>query len=89
MSFACTKFIGRTPACSGTESSELALRMVHFVTGRCGIVCSNAIYAGDTEPVGLPTRLDQQLAVSAAVRAFLFSGNYRPIAANLHRVRTL
>ena len=37
--------------CTGTESNELALRMARKVTGKEGIICTNATYHGNSTAV--------------------------------------
>lgn len=66
-------------SCSGTEAIEVALRMARFVTGRQGIVCTNATYHGNSEAVSKLTRLSLGHNASPEVRSFPFPESYRPI----------
>lgn len=38
-------------SCSGTEANEVAIQMARLVTGKRGLVCTNAAYHGNSELV--------------------------------------
>ncbi len=44
-------------ACSGTEATEMALRMARILTGKRGLICTDATYHGNSSLVGKMTRL--------------------------------
>ncbi len=44
-------------ACSGTEGTELALRIARGATGKQGIICTDATYHGNSTAVGKLSRL--------------------------------
>ena len=44
-------------ACSGTEATEMALRMARMITGRRGLICTDATYHGNSSMVSRLTRL--------------------------------
>ena len=74
--------------CSGTEANELALRMARFITGRQGIICTNATYHGNSEAVdelatlfrGSSTPTTRVETVSRRVKAVPYPEAYRPIS---------
>lgn len=65
--------------CSGTEANEIALRMARMVTGKRGIVCTNATYHGNSEAVGKLTRLTAERNAGDDVSAIPFPETFRPI----------
>ncbi|MBX3499473.1 MAG: aspartate aminotransferase family protein [Alphaproteobacteria bacterium] len=68
--------------CSGTEANEIALRIARMVTGKRGIVCTNATYHGNSEAVGALTRLTAERNESGDVAAIPFPETFRPIKPN-------
>lgn len=65
--------------CSGTEANEIALRMARMVTGKRGIICTNATYHGNSEAVGKLTRLTAERNEGDDVSAIPFPEKFRPI----------
>ena len=66
--------------CSGTEANELALRMARFITGKQGIICTNATYHGNSEAVDeLATLFYDGKSRTKRVKAVPFPETYRPI----------
>ena len=68
-------------SCSGTEANEVALRMARFVTGKRGIICTDATYHGNSDLVGGLTRLGKSQGGPKEVRAIPFPEQYRPLEA--------
>jgi 4-aminobutyrate aminotransferase-like enzyme len=68
-------------SCSGTEASEVALRMARFATGRSGIVCSDATYHGNNDLVGALNGVGDRRPRD--IRAFPFPQTLRPPALGL------
>ena len=68
-------------SCSGTEANEVALRMARFVTGKRGIICTDATYHGNSDLVGGLTRLGKSQEGPKEVRAIPFPEQYRPLEA--------
>jgi 4-aminobutyrate aminotransferase-like enzyme len=73
-SIECTVF-----SCSGTEATEVALRMARIATRRRGIVCSDAAYHGNSDLVGQLTSVGRSRPASDAVHSFPFPEMYRPL----------
>jgi 4-aminobutyrate aminotransferase-like enzyme len=65
--------------CSGTEANEIALRIARMVTGKRGIICTNATYHGNSEAVGALTRLTAERNEAGDVAAIPFPERFRPI----------
>ena len=65
-------------SCSGTEANEIALRMARFVTGRRGVVCTDATYHGNNDIVGALNGLGERRP--PGIRAFPFPQLLRPLA---------
>ena len=66
--------------CTGTESNELALRMARKVTGKEGIICTNATYHGNSTAVhALSTGFNQGKPCGPGVKAINFPDTYRPM----------
>ena len=65
--------------CSGTEANEVALRIARMVTGKRGIICTNATYHGNSEAVGALTRLTAERNEACDVAAIPFPETFRPI----------
>lgn len=70
-------------ACSGTEATEMALRMARILTGKRGLICTDATYHGNSSLVGrlswLPHGKD-----NGGVRSIATPQLYRPIEAGLN-----
>jgi 4-aminobutyrate aminotransferase-like enzyme len=69
-------------ACSGTEATDLAIRMVRGATGNRGIICTDATYHGNSTLVGQLTGLpvgEQR----GDIRSISTPQLYRPIASGL------
>lgn len=67
-------------ACSGTEATEMALTMARLVTGKRGLICTDATYHGNSSLVGrmswLPYGQDR-----SGVKSIHTPQTYRPMAA--------
>lgn len=70
-------------SCSGTEANEVALHLARTVTGKRGIVCSNATYHGNSEAVYALTRASTEPEACPDIRAIPFPQKYRPIEQGL------
>jgi 4-aminobutyrate aminotransferase-like enzyme len=70
-------------SCSGTEAVEVAIQIARLVTGRRGIVCTDATYHGNTELVGSMSYLANSLPESGVIRAFPVPDRYRPLQEGL------
>jgi 4-aminobutyrate aminotransferase-like enzyme len=66
-------------SCSGTEAVEVALRMARIVTGRRGIVCTEAAYHGNSELVDSLSYIGKREPGQAEIRCFPFPDLYRPL----------
>lgn len=66
-------------SCSGTEANEVALRMARIVTGRRGIVCTEAAYHGNSELVGSLNYVGKREPGQAEIRCFPYPDLYRPL----------
>lgn len=66
-------------SCSGTEANEVAIRMARAVTGRRGLVCSDAAYHGNSELVGSLTCVGRAPDRNNEIRGFPFPERYRPL----------
>ena len=68
--------------CSGTESTEMALTLARTVTGRQGIICTDATYHGNSSLVGrlsgLPVGVER-----SGVKSISTPQLFRPIAEGL------
>ena len=69
-------------ACSGSEATEMALTMARSLTGKKGVICTDATYHGNTSLVskltGLPVGTDRD-----GVRSISTPQMYRPLANGL------
>lgn len=70
-------------SCSGTEAVEVGIQTARLVTGRRGIVCTDATYHGNTELVGSLSSLGSAPPKTGEVRAFPFPERYRPVEPGL------
>ena len=66
-------------SCSGTEANEVALRMARIVTGRRGIVCTEAAYHGNSELVGSLNYVGDRESGNGEIRCFPYPDLYRPL----------
>ena len=67
--------------CSGTEANELALHIARFITGKQGIICSDATYHGNSEAVDeLATLFRDGKTSSSRVKAVPYAQSYRPVS---------
>jgi 4-aminobutyrate aminotransferase-like enzyme len=67
--------------CSGTEANEIALAMARAVTGRDGIVCTDAAYHGNAGVVGALTDVGEGgRGHTASIRGFPFPDRYQPLS---------
>ena len=71
-------------SCSGTEATEVALRMARIATGKRGIVCSDATYHGNSQLVDQLTAIGRSEPESGEVHAFPFPQIYRPLREGLN-----
>lgn len=69
--------------CSGTEASEVALQLVRNVTGKRGIICSNATYHGNSEAVRALKSARLHPENFPEIRTIPFPDSYRPIEPGL------
>lgn len=65
-------------ACSGTEATELAIRLARGATGNHGIICTDATYHGNSSLVGQLSRLPNGQD-RGGVRSIATPQLYRPI----------
>ena len=69
-------------ACSGSEATEMALTMARSITGKHGLICTDATYHGNTSLVskltGLPVGTDR-----AGIRSISTPQMFRPLADGL------
>jgi 4-aminobutyrate aminotransferase-like enzyme len=70
-------------SCSGTEANEVALQLARTVTGRRGVICSNATYHGNSEAVIALTRARDHPEAYPEIRTIPFPDPYRPIEPGL------
>lgn len=70
-------------SCSGTEANEVALHLARTVTGKRGVVCSNATYHGNSEAVYALTRASTDPEACPDIRTVPFPDTYRPIEPGL------
>ena len=70
-------------SCSGTEAIEVALQMARIVTGKRGLVCTNATYHGNSELVGSLTNVGCAKNQTGEIRGFPFPECYRPLKEGL------
>jgi 4-aminobutyrate aminotransferase-like enzyme len=66
-------------SCSGTEAVEVALHMARIVTGRRGIVCTEAAYHGNSELVGSLNYVGNREPGNGEIRCFPYPDLYRPL----------
>ena len=76
----CSRIESFVFSCSGTEANEVAIQMARLVTGKRGILCTNAAYHGNSDLVGRLTNAGRTEPEDPEVHAFPFPDLYRPIA---------
>ncbi len=70
-------------SCSGTEAVEVAIQMARLVTGKRGLVCTDATYHGNSELVGSLTNVGSAADQKGDIRGFPFPECYRPLQEGL------
>ncbi|MEX2125196.1 MAG: aspartate aminotransferase family protein [Woeseia sp.] len=70
-------------SCSGTEANEVAIQMARVVTGKRGLVCTDAAYHGNSELVNSLSDLGRKPREDGDVRAFPFPERFRPVVEGL------
>jgi 4-aminobutyrate aminotransferase-like enzyme len=70
-------------SCSGTEAVEVAIQMARVVTGKRGLVCTDATYHGNSELVASLTNVGCAANQAGEIRGFPFPELYRPLQQGL------
>jgi len=70
-------------SCSGTEAIEVAIQMARIVTGKRGLICTDATYHGNSELVGSLTNVGHGPNQTGEIRGFPFPERYRPLEEGL------
>jgi 4-aminobutyrate aminotransferase-like enzyme len=70
-------------SCSGTEANEVAIQMARIVTGKRGLICTDAAYHGNSELVNSLSDLGRKPREDGEVRAFPFPERFRPVEEGL------
>ena len=70
-------------SCSGTEAVEVAIQIARLVTGKRGLVCTDATYHGNSELVASLTNVGCAADQSGEIRGFPFPELYRPLQPGL------
>jgi len=70
-------------SCSGTEANEVAIQIARVVTGRRGLVCTDAAYHGNSELVGSLTCVGRAPNRNREIRGFPFPERFRPLEEGL------
>jgi 4-aminobutyrate aminotransferase-like enzyme len=70
-------------SCSGTEANEVAIQMARIVTGKRGLIGTDAAYHGNSELVNSLTNLGRRPRDDGEVRAFPFPERFRPVTEGL------
>ena len=70
-------------SCSGTEANEVAIQMARVITGKHGLVCTDAAYHGNSELVGSLTYVGRAAHETNEVRGFPYPDCYRPLGEGL------
>jgi 4-aminobutyrate aminotransferase-like enzyme len=70
-------------SCSGTEANEVAIQIARVVTGRRGLVCTDAAYHGNSELVGSLTCVGRAPNRNSEIRGFPFPERFRPLEEGL------
>jgi 4-aminobutyrate aminotransferase-like enzyme len=70
-------------SCSGTEAVEVAIQIARLVTGKRGLVCTDATYHGNSELVASLTNVGCAANQAGEIRGFPFPERYRPLQQGL------
>jgi len=70
-------------SCSGTEAVEVAIQIARLVTGKRGLVCTDATYHGNSELVASLTNVGCAPNQTGEIRGFPFPELYRPLQQGL------
>jgi len=70
-------------SCSGTEAIEVAIQMARTITGKRGLVCTDAAYHGNSELVGSLNYVGRTGRETSEVRGFPYPDCYRPLGEDL------
>src|SRR5210317_1114115 len=70
-------------SCSGTEAIEVAIQIARLVTGKRGLVCTDATYHGNSELVASLTNVGCAPNQTGEIRGFPFPELYRPLQQGL------
>jgi len=70
-------------SCSGTEAIEVAIQMARVITGKRGLVCTDAAYHGNSELVGSLNYIGREGSETSEVRGFPYPDRYRPLGEDL------
>ena len=70
-------------SCSGTEAIEVAIQMARTITGKRGLVCTDAAYHGNSELVGSLNYVGREGSETSEVRGFPYPDRYRPLGEDL------
>ena len=70
-------------SCSGTEAVEVAIQIARLVTGKRGLVCTDATYHGNSELVASLTNVGCAANQTGEIRGFPFPELYRPLQQGL------
>jgi 4-aminobutyrate aminotransferase-like enzyme len=65
--------------CSGTEANDVAIQMARLITGKRGLVCTDAAYHGNSELVDSLSYIGLSPDRAGEVRSFPFPEHYRPL----------
>jgi 4-aminobutyrate aminotransferase-like enzyme len=71
-------------SCSGTEANEVAIQMARIVTGKRGLVCTDAAYHGNSDLVDSLSYVGPSPIESGDVRSFPFPELFRPLKDGLN-----
>jgi 4-aminobutyrate aminotransferase-like enzyme len=70
-------------SCSGTEAVEVAIQIARLVTGKRGLVCTDATYHGNSQLVASLTNVGCAPNQAGDIRGFPFPELYRPLQPGL------
>ena len=66
-------------SCSGTEAVEVAIMMARLVTGKQGLVCTDATYHGNSTLVDSMSDLHRKPTMPHHIHSFPYPDLYRPV----------
>ena len=66
-------------SCSGTEANEVAIQIARLITGKRGLVCTDAAYHGNSEVVDSMSYVGLSPPGAGEIRSFPFPERYRPL----------